>query len=111
MPYFREMSDTKLIRYLECSLCRISNVEEVGGHGKREGPSTAIDNTSDCDKKWHPNIHILLQILCALSVPTAVVERSFLLSRIKNWLHSAVSDEPGNRLARLNINLGVDLVL
>ncbi|XP_014461093.3 52 kDa repressor of the inhibitor of the protein kinase [Alligator mississippiensis] len=82
------------------------------GVGKKELPSTAIESLASCSKKWYPNMHILLKILCTLPVSTATVERSLSsLWRIKTWFRSRMGEERLNALAMLNINSSVEVTV
>lgn len=74
-------------------------------NNKRTVSNTAIIALNECDKRFFPNVHILLKLLCTLPISTSTPERTFsTLKRIKTYLRNTMSETRLNGLASLNIH-------
>ncbi|CAG9818194.1 unnamed protein product [Phaedon cochleariae] len=75
---------------------------------KRNIPNNGITALKECNKHLFPNINILLELFCCLSVSVASSERSFsTLRRLKNWIRSRMVQDCLNGLVLMHIHRGI----
>ncbi|EDO40596.1 predicted protein [Nematostella vectensis] len=79
-------------------------------------PRSAVNALKNCDAEFYPNVHVLLRILCTLSVTSAESERSFsTMKRLKTYLRNTMSTERESSLALISVHynrsLDVDAII
>ncbi|XP_008186535.1 52 kDa repressor of the inhibitor of the protein kinase-like [Acyrthosiphon pisum] len=68
-------------------------------------PKTGIDALTECNKEIHPNIYLLLKILCTLPVSTTTPEHMFsALKKVKTYLRNTMTEDRLNGLSMMAVN-------
>lgn len=71
-------------------------------------PDSVINVLKYCDQITYPGLHLMLNVLAALSVSVASAERSFsTLRRLKTWLRTSMNEERLTGLALLHIHFDI----